>query len=128
MHWWSPRTSQTTADAWSQGRPRWLALALDQLPASEDEAAQIRGAQIHAIVRLTPVVMTASCLNAAVLLAVLAATATLRPEHLVWTLALLALAAIYLRGRLGKGPPQRRPGSRRAIRRAVLNGAVFGAL
>jgi len=128
MHWWSPQKSQATAGAGSQGCPRWLALALDQIPASEEEAAQIRGAQIHAIVRLTPVVMTASCLNSLILLAVLASTATVRPEHLVWTLVLLAMAVTYLRGRLGKGAPQRRPASRRAIRRAILNGAVFGAI
>lgn len=128
MHWWPPRKSQPAVEAWWQERPRWLALALDQIPVSEDEAAQIRGAQIHAILRLTPVVMTASCLNAAVLLAVLASTATLKPEHLVWALVLLAMSMTYFRGRLGKGPPQRRPASRRAIRRVVFNGAVFGGI
>jgi signal transduction histidine kinase len=128
MNWWSLRNSQPTVDAWSPGRPRWLALALDQIPASEEEAAQIRGAQIHAILRLTPVVMTASCLNSLILLVVLASTATLKPEHLIWALALLVMAMIYLRGRFGKGAPQRRPASRRAVRRVVLNGAVFGAI
>ncbi len=108
--------------------PRWLALALDRLPAGEEEAAQIRGAQIHAIVRLTPVVMTASGLNALILLAVLAATGTLRPEHWLWALALLAMAANHFRGRLGKGPPQQRPASRRTIRRAIFNGALLGAI
>ena len=125
MRGWSPRTSQPTG---SQGRARWLALALDQIPASEEEAAQIRGAQIHAILRLTPVVMTASCLNSLILLVVLASTATLKPEHLIWALALLAIAINYLRGRFGKGGPLRRPASRRAIRRVILNGAVFGAI
>src|SRR4029078_7797237 len=113
-------TSQSTG---SQGRARWLTIALDQIPASEEEAAQIRGAQIHAILRLTPVVMTASCLNSLILLVVLASTATLKPEHLIWALALLAIAINYLRGRFGKGRPQRRPASRRAIRRVILNGA-----
>ncbi|HEX7948344.1 MAG TPA: ATP-binding protein, partial [Phenylobacterium sp.] len=116
------------ADAWANGRPRWLALALDRLPASEAEAADIRGAQIHAIVRLSPVVMTASGVNALILLAVLGATGTLRPEHWLWALALLAMAANYFRGRLGKGAPQRRPASRRAIRRAILNGVLLGAI
>jgi len=125
MRWWSPRTSQPTG---SHGRARWLTIALDQIPASEEEAAQIRGAQIHAILRLTPVVMTASCLNSLILLVVLASTATLKPEHLIWALALLAIAINYLRGRFGKGGPQRRPASRRAIRRVILNGAVFGAI
>ncbi|HEY0649304.1 ATP-binding protein [Phenylobacterium sp.] len=127
MHWWSPRASRATADAPS-GRPRWLDLALDRIPADEEEAAQIRGAQIHAIVRLTPVVMTASCVNSLILLAVLASTGTLRAEHLIWAAGLLAMALAYLRGRLGKGAPQRRPASRRAIRRATVNGAVFGAI
>jgi signal transduction histidine kinase/CheY-like chemotaxis protein len=128
MHWWSPRESQPTVDAGSQGRPRWLALALDHIPASEEEAAQIRGAQIHAILRLTPVVMTASCLNSLILLAVLASTSVLKPEHLIWALTLLAMAMTYLRGRFGKGAPQRRPASNRAIRRVILNGAVFGTI
>ena len=124
MHWLSPRTNQPALG----GRPRWLALALDQIPASEDEAAQIRGAQIHAIVRLTPVVMTASGLNAIFLLAVLAATATLRPEHWIWALALLVMAVNYFRGQRGGGAPRQRPASRRTIRRAILNGAVLGAI
>jgi hypothetical protein len=87
------------------------------------KASQIRGAQIHAIVRLTPVVMTASGLNALISLAVLAATETLSPEHCIWALALLALAPDYLRGRLGRGRRRERPASRRAIRRAIANGA-----
>jgi signal transduction histidine kinase/CheY-like chemotaxis protein len=127
MHWWAPRESRSIADAPS-GRPRWLDLALDRIPAGEEEAAQIRGAQIHAIVRLTPVVMTASCLNSLILLAVLASTATLRAEHIVWAAGLLAMALAYLRGRLGRGAPRRRPASRRAIRRATVNGALFGAI
>ena len=128
MHWSSSRNSRPAADAPAAGRSRWLDLALDRIPASEEEAAQIRGAQIHAIVRLTPVVMTASCLNSVILLAVLASTGTLKTAHLVWAAALLAMALAYLRGRLGRGPPQRRAASRRAIRRATLNGAVFGAI
>jgi len=111
-----------------QGFPRWVALALDRIPADEDDAALIRGAQIHAIVRLSPLVMAASCLNAAILIAVLKSSGTLRIEHIVWAAVLFAASLNYLRVRLMGRAPVRRPGSKRAIRRVILNGAVYGAI
>ena len=123
-----PEKAQDTLDAWWIRRPRWLALALDRIPADADEAALIRGAQVHAIVRLTPLVMAASCLNAMILLATFAAMGALRPAHWIWALALFAMALSFLRGWRGRIRGGRRAASRRTIRRVILNGAAFGAL
>ena len=70
------------------GRPRWLAIATDRITADADEAALIRGAQVYAIVRLTPLAMAAASFNAVVLLAAFAALGALRPIFWIWAAAI----------------------------------------
>jgi signal transduction histidine kinase/ActR/RegA family two-component response regulator len=124
----SPGKAPLAAGVRSTWRPRWLAIALDQLPVDEEEAAFIRGAQVKAIVRLTPLVMGASCLNAIILLTTFAVLGSLRPLHWIWALALFAIAFRHLgawRARTRRG---RWAASPRTIRRVVLNGAALGAV
>jgi signal transduction histidine kinase len=116
-------------DAARRRLPTSLAVALDLIPGDSEGAAAMRGAQIAAIVRLTPFAMIASCANAVVFLTTCAAVGSFWPELWIWAFLVFALAAYYGRNwlrsrRLGT----RRPSSRRAMRRVVLNGAVFGAL
>ena len=115
------------AGAASFGRPRWLAIARDRITTDADEAALIRGAQVYAIVRLTPLAMAAASFNAVVLLVAFAALGALRPVFWVWAAALFAAVLNYLRGWPAQARDGLRPASRRAIRRVVLNGAAFGA-
>jgi signal transduction histidine kinase/CheY-like chemotaxis protein len=128
MNLWSRQSAEPAEKPIPQGLPRWAALALDRIPASAEDAAFIRGAQIHAIVRLSPVVTAATCINALTLLAVLASSGTLAAQHIVWALVLLAMSLNYLRVRALGRDPARRPASRRAIRRVVLQGAAYGAI
>jgi signal transduction histidine kinase/ActR/RegA family two-component response regulator len=124
----SPGKAPLAAGVRSTWRPRWLAITLDQLPVDEEEAAFIRGAQVKAIVRLTPLVMGASCLNAIILLTTFAVLGSLRPLHWIWALALFAIAFRHLgawRARTRRG---RWAASPRTIRRVVLNGAALGAV
>src|SRR5476651_1906628 len=114
---------------WASRLPRPLAIALDLIEADAEYAGLIRGAQLSAIVRLTPVAMVASCLNAIILLATFASVGAFRPALLIWALLIFALAASYLLNwTRTRHLEADRPASRRAIRRAVLNGGVFGAL
>ncbi len=124
----SGRKAPLSEDVASSRLPPWVALALDRIPASDEDAAFVRGAQIHAIVRLSPLVMAASCLNAVVLLTVLQSSGTLRLAHLIWAGVLFAASLSLLRLRMFGRDVAQRPGSRRAIRRVVLNGAAYGAI
>jgi signal transduction histidine kinase/CheY-like chemotaxis protein len=128
MNLWSRQSTEPAEEAVPPESPRWLALALDRIPATAEDAAFIRGAQIHAIVRLSPVVTVATCINALTLLAVLWSSGTLRWPHIVWAAALFVMSLNYLRVRALGRDPARRPASRRAIRRVVLNGVVYGAI
>jgi signal transduction histidine kinase len=113
----------------ADGVPRSLSLAFDILPASEELAGAIRAAQISAIVRLTPIAMLASCLNVIILLATFGAIGQLRWQYWLWAALIFGLAAYYLRNwRRGRPSDPRRTASRRAIRRTVISGCVFGAL
>ena len=120
---------QDVLAAWSDRLPTSLAIAPDLLPAEPEYAGLIRGAQLSAIVRLTPLAVGASCLNAIILLLTFASAGALRPALWIWAALIFALAISYgfnwLRTR--KFDPDR-PASRRAIRRAVINGGIFGAL
>ena len=115
-------------DLASRGQPRWLAIALDQIPADEETAALVRGAQVGAIVRLTPLVMAASCVNAAILLAFFDALDVLRLQHWIWAIVFLALALGHMRAWRSRRRRPKRTASRRTIRRLVLNGAALGAV
>src|SRR6185437_3174164 len=108
---------------------RALSLAIDVLPADPETAGSIRAAQISAIVRLTPVAIGASCLNALVLLATFWAVGELRWQYWIWVGLIFALAAYYLHNwNESRRFDPSRTASRRAIRRTVLNGCVFGAV
>src|SRR5436309_3479788 len=83
--------------AWLDRVPRPLAIAFDAVPGETDYAGAIRGAQLQAIVRLTPVAIIASCLNAALFLATWASVGRPPLELWIWGLLILALAGNYLR-------------------------------
>jgi signal transduction histidine kinase len=120
---------QGVLDSWTDRLPRPLAIALDLVPADPEYAGLIRGAQLSAIVRLTPIAMFASCLNAVILLVIFAYTGRLGPELWIWAAMVFALAASFLLNwRRNRRFDAQRPASRRAIRKAVLNGGIFGAL
>ena len=125
----SRRTIQDVADSWSNRLPRALAIALDLAAADPEYAGLIRAAQLSAVVRLSPIAMVASCFNAVILLLIFAAAGVLRPVLWVWAALIFALAASYiLNWRRSRAFDPARPASRRAMRKAVFNGGVFGAL
>jgi signal transduction histidine kinase/ActR/RegA family two-component response regulator len=119
---------ESTLDAWSHRLPKSLAIALGVVPADPEDAGRIRAAQVNAILRVSPVVMAASCLNAAIVLATFAAMGALRPEHWIWALMVFGAAAWFARGFRPRTGRPRQSVSRRTIRRLILNGAGFGAL
>jgi len=81
-------------DAWSHRLPRPLAVALDLIPADPEEAGLIRGAQVRAIVRMTPLVMLASCVNATVVLA----SDSTSPSAPIHSMAIYSLAIDSMNG------------------------------
>ncbi|HEV2363311.1 MAG TPA: ATP-binding protein [Caulobacteraceae bacterium] len=106
-----------------------LSLGAAVLSADAETAGSLRAAQIAAIVRLTPVAIGASCLNALVLLATFWAVGELKWQYWLWAGLIFALAAYYF----GNWAQSRRrepirTASPRAIRRTVRNGCVFGAV
>ena len=124
-----PGWVQVVLTALGDRLPRPLAIAFDILPGETDYASAIRGAQLRAILRLTPVAIIASCLNAALFLATWAATAPLPPALLVWAVLILASAGNYIRNWLrSRRFTEERGASRRALRRAVLHASIFGLL
>jgi signal transduction histidine kinase len=129
MNAFSPGAISRPLPTWASGISRPLSIALDILPADPESAGNIRAAQISAIVRLTPIAMAASCLNVAILLATFSAMGTLRWPYWLWAALMFALAAYYLRNwRRSRPFGPTRTASRRAIRRTVQNGCLFGAL
>ncbi len=124
------RRQMRPPSAWLTLLPKALAISLGLAAAEGDIAGRVRGAQIGAIVRLTPLAMTASCLNALILLVTLGHVGALNPGLIVWGCVVYGFAAQYLYGwlRSRRRGLLNRPASIRAIRRAILNGAAFGAL
>jgi signal transduction histidine kinase/ActR/RegA family two-component response regulator len=123
-----PDKAKYTWHAWTHRLPKSLALALDLIPADPEDAALLRGAQLNAILRVSPVVLAASCLNAAVVLATFARMGALQSAHWVWALLVFAMAANFMRAWRARRRRAKRTASRRTIRRLVLNAAAFGAL
>ncbi len=125
----SDRSVALLRSAWAERMPRALAISLGLAAADPAYAGRIRAGQIAAIARLTPVAMPACCLNGIILLATLRHAGALRPGLVAWACGLFGLAAYYIYGWVAR---RRRPpplvASPRAIRRAILHGAVFGAL
>ncbi len=102
--------------------PRALAIALGFVAADPDYAGRLRAAQIGAIVRLTPLTMTASCLNAAILLATIESMGEVRPALWLWSLLVFALAFYYGRNWLaGMRRDAEPPATLRAVRRAIIH-------
>lgn len=123
-----PTKFRVILDGWRDRLPRPLAIALDLIPADPEDAGLIRAAQVNAILRVSPVVMVASCFNAAIVLATFGAMGVLRLEHWLWALMVFAMAARFLRAWRARMRGRGRPASRRTIRRLIVNGALFGAL
>ncbi len=129
MHLLLPKLAQDILADWAKRIPSALAIALGIAQAGPEFASQIRGAQISAIVRFTPVAMTASCLNAVIILAAFAYVGRLRPALWIWASLIFAMALYYCRNWLrGRKYGAGRQASQRAVRRAILNGGLFGAL
>jgi signal transduction histidine kinase len=106
-----------------------LAIALELAPVDPAHADRLRAAQIGRIVRLTPLSIGASCLNATILILALGAVDALRLPLLGWGGAVFGLALYYFWSwlvRQRRAPPS--VASRHAIRRAILHGALFGML
>jgi signal transduction histidine kinase/ActR/RegA family two-component response regulator len=115
--------------AWFGGLPPALAIGLGFVPADPEYAGRLRAAQIAAIVRLTPVTMAASCLNAAILLLTLGRMGWLRIGPCIWAAAVFATAAYYGRNwRAGRHRQPNRQAASRTMRRVVFHGGLFGAL
>jgi signal transduction histidine kinase len=109
--------------------PRALAIALGFVAADPDYAGRLRAAQIGAIVRLTPLTMAASCLNAAILLATIESMGEVHPLLWLWSLQVFALAFYYGRNWLAtRHRDAKRPATLRAVRRAIIHGGLFGAV
>jgi signal transduction histidine kinase/CheY-like chemotaxis protein len=114
---------------WATRLPRALAIGFGLAAADADVASRLRAAQINGIVRLTPLTMGASCLNAAILMATLANMGSIGWPMWVWAATLFAVVLRYT-GKwwdARKRDPHRRV-TPKAIRRSVLHGALFGTL
>lgn len=115
--------------SWSYRLPWALAIALGFVAADPDYAGRLRAAQIGAIVRLTPLTMAASCLNAAILLATVESMGERRPLLWIWLALVVAMAFYYGRSWLvGRHRDAERPATLRAVRRAIIHGGLFGAV
>jgi len=120
---------RSVVGAWTARLPKALAAGLGLAPVDDDCAAPLRAAQIGAIVRLTPLAMGASCLNAVILMATLARMGTIGWPLWVWAVTLFALVLRFARAWwTGRRRAPGRPVTSRAIRRAVINGGLYGAL
>jgi signal transduction histidine kinase/CheY-like chemotaxis protein len=126
----APNGSLVTPDEPApQGFQAKLARSLGLTAADPAYAGQIRAAQIAGIVRLTPVAMLASCLNAITLIVTLNHAGMLRRSMVIWAIVLFAVALYYASGWAARGRRDPgRPASHRAIRQAILHGVFYGVL
>ncbi len=114
---------------WPNRLPRALAIGLGLATADDISAARLRGAQITAIVRLTPLTMGASCLNVGILMTTLGFIGGIALPLWIWSATLLALAFRYTRKWwTGRRRDHSRPVTSKAIRRTVLHGGLYGGL
>jgi len=114
---------------WSDRLPQALSIGLGLAPADPEYAGRLRTAQIAAIVRLTPLTMSASFLNAAILLLTLGRVGPLRPSLWIWSSLVFALAVYHGRNWLaGRRRDPNRQATLRTMRRAIIHGGLFGAV
>jgi len=110
--------------------PRAFAISVGLESAGPEYACRVRGAQVTALVRFSPLVIVANSVIAAILLATLDGVGRMTWPVIVWGWVLTLCLAYY--GRVWHRAKRRaepgRPASRRAIRRAVVHGGFFGAV
>ncbi|HEY4042058.1 MAG TPA: ATP-binding protein [Rhodopila sp.] len=128
-----PTSTSTTVpeimQVWPIRLPRALGIGLGLAKADDDYATRLRAAQIAAIVRLTPLAMGASCLNAVIVVMTLARIGSIGWPVRIWAATLLTLVLRYFsKWWSGRGRDPNRPVSAAAIRRAVVHGALYGAV
>jgi hypothetical protein len=124
-----PAKAEGGLRAWFDRLPPALGIGLGFVPADPEYAGRLRAAQIAAIVRLTPITMAASCLNAAILLLTLGRMGWLRSGAWIWAAAVFATAAYYGRNwRAGRHRDPGRQATSRTMWRVVIHGGLFGAL
>jgi signal transduction histidine kinase/ActR/RegA family two-component response regulator len=115
--------------AWSDRLPRALAIGLGLVAADPEYAGRLRTAQIAAIVRLTPLTMGASCLNAAILLLTLGWIGPVSIALRIWSALVFALASYYgCNWWAGRHRGTNRQATSRTIRRAIIHAWLFGGL
>ncbi|MGD0105341.1 MAG: ATP-binding protein [Rhodopila sp.] len=123
------KSVRSVFDVWAARLPKALATGLGLARVDDACAAPLRAAQIGAIVRLTPLAMGASCLNAVILITTLARMGSVDWPLWVWAATLFALVVRFARAWwTGRRRAPDRPVTSSAIRRAVINGGLFGAL
>ena len=109
---------EDTLRAWADKLPQALAIGLGLMSADPEYAGHLRTAQIGAIIRLTPLTMGASCLNAVILLLTLGRIGSPSLALWIWSALVFALAAHYGRNwwasstetRIGRRRPGRSDG------------------
>ncbi len=112
-------------DPWRLGMRRRDARLADL---SSDDARQLRAAQLGAVFRLTPTLLTAQVINLATILLIFRAG---RHDTLltVWGTAIWVLFCLWFVSWRGRGSaPARKGASVRGVRRLTLHSAALGAL
>jgi signal transduction histidine kinase len=110
--------------------PRAFAISLGLASAGPEYACRVRGAQVAALVRFSPLVIVANSVIAAILLVTLDDDRRLTWPVIVWGCVLTLCLTYYWRvwHRQKHRGEAGRPASRKAIGRAVLHGGLFGAV
>jgi signal transduction histidine kinase len=110
--------------------PRALAISLGLVAAEPQHACRIRGAQIAAIIRLSPLAMVATSLIATILLVSLHDAGMLSRKMIAWACIVGVVVLRHSRSwlRLYCGGRAGRAASRKAIWRSVGHGGLFGVL
>ena len=121
--------AEGTLRAWSDRLPQALAIGLGLASVDPEYAGRLRTAQIGAIVRLIPLTMGASCLNAAILLLTVGSMGPVPASLWIWSSLVFALAVHHGRNwsAVGRRNPNRQA-TLETMRRAVIHSALFGGL
>ncbi len=110
--------------------PRALGISLGLVAAESGYGCRIRGAQIDAIARLSPLATVANTLIASILLVTLHDAGMLSRKLIAWACILGVSAIRHSRGwlRWRRRGAARRAASRKSIWRSVGHGGMFGVL